>query len=81
MAPAGAGPRQPVGGPGIQSFRPDPTQVRLVVDEGYSGLRDLVSDEALADGEALTDWRGQPTGKRGFALTLQPHSFRVFRAE
>jgi hypothetical protein len=65
----------------VESFRPEATQVRLVVDERYGGLQDLVSGEERAEGEALVDWRGQPTGKKGFALTLQPHSFRVFRAE
>jgi len=56
-------------------------EVRLVVDEGYGCLQDLISDEVLDDGETLTDWRGQPTGKKGFTLTLPPHAFRAFRAQ
>ena len=65
----------------VESFRDEAMEVRLVVDEGYGCLQDLISDEVLDDGETLTDWRGQPTGKKGFTLTLPPHAFRAFRAQ
>lgn len=64
----------------VESFRDEATEVRLVVGEGYGCLQDLASDEVLDDGETLTDWRGQPTGKKGFTLTLPPHAFRAFRS-
>ncbi|HHX45705.1 MAG TPA: hypothetical protein GX714_17250 [Chloroflexi bacterium] len=65
----------------VESFRDTATEVRLVVDERYTCLQDLVSEEVLDDAEAITDWRGQPTGKKGFALALPPHAFRAFRAQ
>jgi hypothetical protein len=63
----------------VESFRAEATDVRLVLNEGDSGLHDLVSGEQLTESETLLDWQNRPTGKKGFPLTLKPHSFRVFK--
>jgi hypothetical protein len=64
----------------VHSLRPDATEVDLVVDHRFSGLRDLVSGEELALDVAVSDERGNQTAKRSCLLTLKPHSFRVFKA-
>ena len=63
----------------VESFLDHSTDVRLVVDEFLPGIQDVLSGEMLA-GEDLRDWRGQKIAKTGYAVTLKPHSFRVFRA-
>ncbi len=64
----------------VESFLPEGVEVRIVVDDRVSGLRDVLSGETLT-GEEMKDWRGQATGKVGYKATLKPHSFRVFRSE
>jgi hypothetical protein len=61
-----------------ESFRDEALEARLVVDEKFTRLEDLLSGETLS-GEELLDWRGQKTGQRGFSFTLKPHSWRAFR--
>ena len=62
----------------IESFLPETTAVRIVVDENAGAPCDALSGETLA-GQPLLDWRGQPTGEIGFEAVVSPHSFRVFR--
>jgi len=64
----------------VESFRDETVKVRLVLDEKVSSLQDLISGDELIESEKLLDWRGQPTGKKGIALALKPHSFHVFQA-
>jgi hypothetical protein len=64
----------------VESFLPESVDVRIVTEERLGKLRDLLSGEELV-GEGMKDWRGQPTGKNGFAASIPPHSFRVFRGE
>ena len=45
----------------------------------YGGLRDPLSGEELTEAEAVVDWCGQPTGRKGWTLTLKPRTFRAFR--
>jgi hypothetical protein len=63
----------------VESFLDHRTDIRLVVDEFLPCIQDVLSGEMLA-GEDLRDWRGQKSAKKGYAVTLKPHSFRVFKA-
>ena len=64
----------------VESFLDHSADIRLVVDDFLPRIQDVLSGEGLA-GEDLMDWRGLKTGKRGYAVTIKPHSFRVFKAE
>jgi hypothetical protein len=61
----------------VESFLDHSTGIRLVVDEFIPCVKDMLSGEML-HGEDLLNWRGQKTAKKGYTLTLLPHSFRVF---
>ena len=64
----------------VESFLPEATQVKLVVDERRGAPTDALSGETLA-GEPILDWRRQPTGKVAYPAALNPHAFRVFRLQ
>ena len=64
----------------IESFLPATAEIRIVVDDGISGLCDALSGETLS-GQPILDWRGQRTGKTGFETAVSSHSLRVFRLE
>jgi hypothetical protein len=64
----------------VHSLRSDASEVGLVVDERIVGLMDLISREELSEGEAMIDERGNPIQMKRFSVTIEPHSFRVFRA-
>jgi hypothetical protein len=57
----------------VESFLPETTQVRIVVDDGITALCDALS------GQPILDWRGQRTGEIGCEAAINPHSYRVFR--
>ena len=61
-----------------ESFRDTPSDVRLVVDASCLQVTDLLSGADLPAGEPLKNWRGEPSGKTAFSLTLAPHEYRVF---
>jgi hypothetical protein len=63
----------------VESFLDHNTDIRLVVDDFFPRIEDVLSGETLT-GEDLTDGLGQKTAKRGYAIALKPHSFRVFQA-
>jgi len=63
----------------VESFLDHSTDIRLVVDDFLPIVQDVLSGELLA-GEDLHNWNGQNTAKKGYAVTLNPHSFRVFKA-
>ena len=63
----------------VESFLDHSVDIRLVVDERFPHIQDILSGEALS-GEDMLDWRGQKTAKKGYAVTIKPHSFRVFKA-
>ena len=63
----------------VESFLDHSTDIRLVVDDFFPCVQDVLSGEMLA-GKDLRDWRDQKTAKKGYAVTLKPHSFRVFKA-
>ena len=63
----------------VESFLDHSADIRLVVDEFYPSVQDMLSGEMLA-GEDLRDSHGRKTAKRSCAVTLRPHSFRVFKA-
>ena len=60
-----------------------PVDVQLVLKQQGDGLKDIQSNERLT-GQLIpqgTGFRADPDGgKRRYSLTLEPHSFRVFRA-
>jgi hypothetical protein len=61
----------------VESFLDESVEVKVVVDGARGGIRDILSGEEF-DGQARVDWRGRPSGKKGCAVTVKPHSFRVF---
>lgn len=64
----------------VESFLPQSVEVRIVTDTHLGNIKDVLSGETLS-GEEMKDWRGQPTGKKGFRTTIKPHSFRVFKGD
>ncbi|MFZ6029825.1 MAG: hypothetical protein ACOYYS_19090 [Chloroflexota bacterium] len=62
----------------VESFLPEATNVRLVVDDSFGKMEDLLTGETLLVEDVL-DWRGEKTGKQAFSADVKPHSFRVFR--
>ncbi len=63
----------------VESFLDQPIEGRIVLDEIYPGIENLLS-HAITTGEPLLDWRGQKTGKKAYPFTLQAHSFVGFKA-
>ncbi len=63
----------------VESFLPEPTSVRIIVDEKTSALCDLQSDVVLENKTPVLDHRQQTTGEVSFEVTLPAHSYRVFR--
>jgi hypothetical protein len=63
----------------VESFRDEPVEARLVVEERFSQVQDVISGEVFM-GEPVLNWFGQPTGRWAAPLSLKPHSLRVFRA-
>jgi hypothetical protein len=63
----------------VESFRDDLVDARLVLDDRFTQVVDILSGEVFS-GEEFLDWRGQKTGKTGYAVTIKPHSFRVFHS-
>jgi hypothetical protein len=64
----------------VESFLDDDVDVRLVLDECFTQLRDILSGEIFS-GKALLNKDGHRMGKTGYAVSIKPHSFRVFRAK
>ncbi|MGC9347595.1 MAG: hypothetical protein ACP5JG_05605 [Anaerolineae bacterium] len=62
----------------VESFQSESVDVTLVFDAGVHQVRDIVSGDIL-QGRAVLDWRDQETGESAYDVTLQPHSFRIFR--
>jgi len=62
----------------VESFLPEATRVRLVVDESRGPVQDALSGETL-DGEPILDWRRQPTGPIAYEAEIGAHALRVFR--
>ena len=63
----------------VESFLPESVDMRLVLDGRLHQVIDVLTGETLS-GADIMDWRGQPTGQRGFATSIRPHSYRVFQA-
>jgi hypothetical protein len=63
----------------VESFLPEPTSVRIIVDEKTSALRDLLSNDVLEDKTPVLDHRQQDTGEVSFEVAVPAHSYRVFR--
>jgi hypothetical protein len=62
----------------VESFRDENANVRLVLADTAGQIEDILTGEKLS-GEELLDWFGKKTGKKAFAASIKPHSFRVFR--
>jgi hypothetical protein len=52
----------------------------VALDEHFTGIQDVVTGEEFS-GSELLNAAGKKTGKNGFALTVKPHSYRVFKAK
>lgn len=64
----------------VESFRPEPVDIGLVLDNRIGSLRDIQSD-ALISGEKrpASRWIRGDRDSVVFPVTIKPHSFRVFR--
>jgi hypothetical protein len=62
----------------VESFLPDPADVRVVIDDRFAAIQDVLTGETFS-GEELFDWRKRSIGKKGYPLAIKPHSFRVLR--
>jgi len=66
----------------VQSFLDEEVDVRLVLNDCYTQIKDILSDEVFS-GEETYDKigrLGEKIDKRAFTLKVKPHSFRAFRA-
>lgn len=63
----------------VESFRDEPADIALVVDEDVKHIQDCVKQSNLDTGEVIQGWRGRSTGKKRFKAAIKPHSFRVFK--
>lgn len=61
----------------VESFHDEAVEVKISLDKALGQPIDLLSQVVLT-AEEVTDWRGQPSGQMSFAVTIQPHSYRVF---
>ena len=63
----------------VESFLNESIEARLVYDERFAQIQDILSGETFT-GQEILDWFGRKTGKQACAISIKPHSFRVFRA-
>jgi hypothetical protein len=63
-----------------ESFRDDEVDARLVLDERFTQIQDVLSGESFFC-DNLSGQDGQKTGKTSSTISINPHSFRVFRAQ
>ncbi len=69
----------------VESFLPEPVEVRLAVNSRFSKLRDILSDEefpVLAVQQSPAPWR-QRRGedRRVCIVSIRPRSYRVFKCQ
>ncbi|RPH98511.1 MAG: hypothetical protein EHM72_12745 [Calditrichaeota bacterium] len=64
----------------VESFLPETTEIKIIVNREKARLLEIPSQESPA-GQAVLNFRGQPTGKMSFPVMLKPHSFRAFQIE
>ena len=64
----------------IESFLDEAADVKIILEQALGNPLDLLESESL-QGEAILDWRGQPTGKMSYSATIKPHSYRLFRCD
>ena len=58
----------------VESFLDDDVDVWLVLDERFTRIQDVLSGEVFSGDD-------QKTGKSRYAVSIEPHSFRVFQVE
>lgn len=68
----------------VESFRDEPADIRIVTDGRITEIRDVQTGDVLS-GEMISnegEWGPNlDDGKTAFETTINPHSYRVFRAE
>jgi hypothetical protein len=64
----------------VESFLDKDVDVRLVLDERFTQIRDILSGQVFSGDDLLND-AGQKTSKTGYAVSIKPHSFRVFQVQ
>lgn len=67
----------------LQSFLPEETQVKIIAETATGKLTDILSGEQIESSgkSAGFVWGRERTDKTNFAVTLKPHSFRVFKTD
>ena len=64
----------------VESFWDEPVDVKVVTDDRFTALTDMVTGQAVIAGSAPQGPFGRIPGRR-FDITLSPHSYRVFQAK
>jgi hypothetical protein len=64
----------------VESFMDEPVDVQVVTDDRMTTLTDLLTGKTVTAGPAQQSPWGRTPG-RHFDIALQPHSYRVFKAE
>jgi hypothetical protein len=64
----------------VESFLDVDVDIRLVLDERFTQIQDILSSEIITCDDLLTE-NGQKIGRTGCTVSIKPHSFRVFRLE
>jgi hypothetical protein len=64
----------------VESFLDKDVDVRPVLDERFTQIRDILSGQVFSGDDLLND-AGQKTSKTGYAVSIKPHSFRVFQVQ
>ncbi len=64
----------------VELFLDDEVDTRLVLDEHFTQIRDILSGEVFS-GDSLLNEGDHRADKTGYSVSIKPHSFRVFRAE
>lgn len=68
----------------VESFRDEAADVRIVTDGRFSEIQDVRTNESISGQSITNDSEWGPNlddGKTAFETTINPHSYRVFRAE
>ena len=64
----------------VESFLDNDMDTQMVLDDRFTQIRDILSGEVFFSAD-LPNKGNHSKGKTGYAVSISPHSFRVFRAE
>jgi len=68
----------------VESFLPNPVEINVITTKDYKKLTDLQTNETITGTSRSPQrmwFQPKDNGTNAFAITLKPHSFRVFKFE